>query len=1130
MPRRSAFLCLLIGAVCFAQEFRSSITGRVEDPQGAVIPGAKVLAVQTETGSRFETLASADGQYTLPFLPPGAYRVQVEAPGFKHYLRERIQVSVNERLPLDVNLELGQASETVTVNAEAAMLETATASTGQVINARQIENMPMNGRTPLVLAQLAFGVIPSSDPRFYRPFDNAGPSGFSMGGAPGQSNELLVNGAPDTTGNSRVAYNPPVDAVQEIKVETFQADAAYGHTGGGTVNVVLKAGTNQLHGTAYEFNQTSALESTNFFLNRAGQKLPVGRYNQYGINSGGPIFLPKIYDGRNRLFWFFAYEGIRDSYPETPTITVPTLAERNGDFSELLKLGANYQIFDPRTGVVEGSRIRRQPFPNNIIPQNLINPIAKAYLQFYPLPNQRGGADGKNNFVANTVRSDTFGSEMGRLDWNISDRHKIFGDFRFNDRTENRGNRFYNIATGNFLTRTNYGSTIDDVYTFTPTTLLNTRLNWTRFIEGNTRSSNGFDFTQLGFPSYLLTSSPRRVLPVVDIGGFQQLGDSGGDRTPFDIFQIFTSLTKITGNHNLKAGADLRLYRESSIGYGNSSGSYTFRTNWTRGPLDNATAAPLGQDFAAFLMGLPTGGGFDLSSARTNQAGYYALFVQDDYRVKQNLTLNLGLRYERDLATKERYNRSANGFDFVTPNPVAGTAQSAYARNPIPEIPASAFKAPGGLVFASPSNPEIYRTQDHYFSPRFGFAWTPGGSGHKTVIRGGTGVFFFALGTGGVSNFGRTSPLVATLNSYLTPFATLSDPFPNGIQQPTGSSLGLATFVGQSVSFRNPNPLNPYSFRWTLDVQRQLSRDVVFEIGYVGNHSVHLTLDRQLNYVPRQYYSTSPVRDQAVIDRNTANVTNPFSGIAPNTNLDGSTIQRQQLLKPFPEFTGVTEQGLNDGSSYFHMLQTRLEKRFSHGLQLLGNFSYSRLMEKRSRLNDSDPYLEKRVSGDDRPMRFVVSGSYELPFSKRGFVGKLAGGWVLNAIYQIQNGAPLTWGNLIYYGGPLNYDARNVDRAFDKTRFNTNSREQLDWNIRKFPSRFNNLRADGPNNLDASLIKNTAIGERINLQFRVEFFNALNHPEFNGPNLDASSSDFGRITSQANDIGRVGQLGLRLVW
>ena len=347
-----------------------------------MLPSIEILAIQVDTGAKFRTVSAGDGQYTLPFVPPGIYRVEVGAPGFKKFVRTGIQVSANERVALDVQLELGSASDTVEIAADVSIIETSSASTGQVITSRQIENIPLNGRTPLTLAQLSFGVIPNSDPRFNRPFDNGGPSGFSIGGAPAQTNEILLDGAPDVTANDRVSYNPPVDVVQQVKVEIFQADVAAGHTGGGTVNQITKSGTNAFHGTLYEFNQTSALESRNFFLSRSGQKLPVGRFNQYGGTFGGPVLIPKLFNGRNKVFFFFAFEGIKDSYPETVTITVPTALERKGDFSQLLNAGAKYQIYNPFTGVTQGSRIARQPFTNNVIPTSLMNPIALAYLNY----------------------------------------------------------------------------------------------------------------------------------------------------------------------------------------------------------------------------------------------------------------------------------------------------------------------------------------------------------------------------------------------------------------------------------------------------------------------------------------------------------------------------------------------------------------------------------------------------------------------------------------------------------------------------------------------------------------------------------------------------------------------------
>src|ERR1051326_9028407 len=679
MPRCVLFLLLAFSiSIACAQEFRATLTGRVMDAQSVVIPGVKITAINQDTVSKSETTSGVDGQYTIPFLAPGRYTLTAEFQGFKKCLRQNFQLSTGEREALDITMEIGLVTESVSITADAPLLETATATTGQVISQRQVENMPMNGRTPLVLAQLAMGVVPNSDPKFNRPFDNAGPSGFSMGGAPSQSNELLIDGAPDTTGNLRVAYNPPVDSEQEVRVHAFEADAAYGHTGGGTANVVLKGGTNQLHGTAYEFNQTSALAATPFFLNRGGQKNPVTRFNQWGVNAGAPLWIPKVFNGRNKVFWYFAWEGINDSFPEPLTESLPTAAEGAGDFSALLKVGSSYQLYDAFSGVAQGSRVSPSPLTGNVIPKSRLSPIAQAYLNnWIPLPNQVGRPDGRDNFVANSVRRDTFNNEVGRLDFNFGDRNKLFWDLRHNDRIEDRNNLFQNIITGRDLGRINVGSTIDDVHTFGPTTVLNLRLNYTRFVESTTKFTDGYDLTKLGFPTFMATLSQRLAVPKISgFNGFPDLSGDNDGKTPDESYQIFSDVVKIARKHSLKIGTDLRLYRGSNLGFANANGNFSFGTNWTRGPLDNSTSAPYGQELASFIYGLPTGGSYDLNAARTNKAGYYALFIQDDWRVTPSLNLNLGLRYERDLPTTERYNRATNGFDGSATNPIAPAAMA----------------------------------------------------------------------------------------------------------------------------------------------------------------------------------------------------------------------------------------------------------------------------------------------------------------------------------------------------------------------------------------------------------------------------------------------------------------------
>ena len=500
----------------------------------------------------------------------------------------------------------------------------------------------------------------------------------------------------------------------------------------------------------------------------------------------------------------------------------------------------------------------------------------------------------------------------------------------------------------------------------------------------------------------------------------------------------------------------------------------------------------------------------------------------------------------------ERYGRTVDGFSTTATSPIAAAAIAAYAKNPIPQIPAGQFNVPGGLTFATPGNPAAYRTKSNMFSPRIGFAWTPGVLGGKTAIRGGFGAFVYPIGIeGGASpssttppinqqGFSQTTQMVVTNNSYLSPANTLSNPFPNGIAPLGTTPPGLGTFLGQSVTFFNPDVRNPYSLRWNLGVERQLSGDMVLQVVYIGNHSVHLPITTQLNGIPQQYLATGWVRNQNVINTLSSTVANPFAGLLPNsTSLNGSTIGLQQLLLPFPQFAngGVTEQYNNAGSSYYQSLNVGLRKRVSHGLTIISNFAWTSLISRQIYLNTFDAAPEKATSADSRPFDFVNAVTYRLPIGKNqwlhvksGWANALIGGWALNGVYTLESGPPLSWGNVIYNGGPLNLNTRQVDGpAFDITRFNTVSAQQLASNVRTFQTYFNNLRQDPVNVMDASLMKEFHFTERRYFQVRFETFNTLNRAGFAGPNLTPTSSSFGLITSTVLNPRNIQAAG-RLVW
>ena len=875
---------LLALTALFAQEFRGTFSGLVTDAHGAAIAKAKIVAIEKATGNKSETLSSATGEYTIPFLAPGEYEITAEMAGFKTYKREGLTLSIGEHPVVDIQLEVGASSQSVTVTAQVPMIQSANASVGQVISSEEVEDVPMNGRTPLMLSRISMGVTGTNEPGQVRPFDNAGGAAFSVAGAPTQTNEVLVNGVPDTTWDKRLAYSPPQDSVREVSVQAFESDAAYGHTGGGVVNQITKSGTNGFHGSISDFNQVSFLYANYFFNNATGIGRTNANYNQYGATAGGPVFIPKVYNGKNRVFWFFAFEKLKDSDPTNATVeggssftTVPTAAERTGNFSALLAVpgtGASYQLYDPASGTLNGSTITRTPFPNNTIPTSRLNPIALSYLKLFPLPNLTGQVNGENNYGIAVADYDTFDNELSRVDFNISDKNRLSFDFHHNYRLQHKNLYFSDPAYGTLLTRKNWGTALDDIYTITPTLILDMRGSWTRFHEISGSPGDGVDSATYGFPSYLAAGSQFPGLPYMQFANgcganavaFQCVGMTGDSDTPYDIFQVFTSIVKIAGNHTMKAGIDFRDYRESTYPHGNSNGDFSFNSNWVNGPASTAAAQPFGGDMAAFLLGLPSSGGYDLNAHSTMKSEYYSLYVQDDWRIRSDLTLNLGLRWEHESPTIERYNRAVDGFNPTAANPISAAAAAAYAQSPAALLPVNQFSALGGLTYASGSDPNVYSTKSSIWSPRVGAAWTPSWL-RKTVLRGGFGLFVAPNGINGAQTlnqegFSQTTSFVATSNNYLSPATTLSNPFPNGFLQPSNNN-GPGTALGTGITFFNPHVLNAYSVRWNAGIQRQLPAGMVLEVAYIGNHAARLPITIQRDYIPRQYLSTSLYRDAA---------------------------------------------------------------------------------------------------------------------------------------------------------------------------------------------------------------------------------------------------------------------------
>ena len=1141
--RRLLFLLLAIAACLCAQEFRSTLMGRVTDPSGLGVPNAKIVIVKTDTNTRSETVSGAEGNYTMPFLAPGPYEVTVEVAGFKKYMHSGIELGTNERIAEDIRLQVGSSTESITVTEESPLVSAMTASAGEVITTQEVANLPMNGNTPLALARNALGVIPKQKHLLneVKPYDVSSAVDISLGGANSGSNEYLLDGVPNMSSAARAgAFSPSMDAVDEVKVELYQVDAAYGDTLGGTVNITTKSGTNQFHGSLYEFNQTSALAANQFFLNSAGQQQSITRSNQYGGTVGGPVRVPKVFNGKDKLFSFLAYEGFKDSSPGVSTSAVPTTAERTGDFSALLAAGSGYQLYDPSTAVLSGGKITRQPFAGNIIPASRINAVAKAYLQYFPSPNQPGKADGENNYVVPNPSINNFASWVGRTDASIGSRNKLFFNLHESSYTQATADIFHNLATGQYSGLDIWGGVLDDVHTFSPTLLMDSRLGFTRSFSSSFIKSAGFDPTQLGFPSYMGTFSLREAMPRISFSdsNYAGLSTSPGSITPFTSMQWFTSLTKVAGRHTLKAGFDFRRYDANSLSPGYSAGTFTFGNNWVTAGT-GASAQPFGSSMASFILGLPTAGQFDVNTGYAYRSYLFGYFLQDDWRVTPTLTINVGLRIEHETPIAERYNHIVNGFNPAAVNAVAQAAAAAYAKAPMSQLAASAFSALGGLTFASSSDRSGYSLPAFFPSPRVGLSWAPSALHGKTVFRGGFGVFNNSVGaylTGPTTGFSQTTNLVPTNDSYVTPYATLSNPYPGAsIQLPVGSANGVNSNLGNSISFYTSNITNPYSVRWNFDVQREIGKDMMLQVGYVGNKQVHGTMSNAISSTPLlPFLSRSPVRDQATINALAAVVPNPFAGLLPGSTINGSTISVATLLQAFPEFSAVTQSNSNPGFGTFNELSAMFRKRFAKGLQATVNYQHSRQLNSFQQ-NAGDFRLNYGPTSGDYPDHFVITGSYTLPFGHgQKFLGSanraldlVIGGWTLNTVYTWESGGALSWGNVIYYGGPLNMQPRNLAQSFDVTRFERASAAQLSQNYRTFPQMFQNSRSDAANNVDLSMLKDFHITERVLAQFRFEAFNAFNRTEFAAANVTPTSSSFGAITGQANTCRQI-QMGLKL--
>lgn len=1117
-----------------AQEARGTITGLVSDPSGAVLIDAKVEALHQGTNQSTQTVTNASGVYTLPFLRTGTYTVSVTASGFKRAIREHVELRVGDRLEINVPMELGGVTEQVTVTGESELLQTATANSGQVIDKEAVKDLPLLGRNPFMLAAVSTGVqyTPTRQSRSNRPFDNGGMDSFSMNGGRQFTNEFLLDGVPntntETTSPSNLSFVPSPDATEEFKVQTNTYDAQYGRTGGGAINVSLKSGTNQFHGNLYYYLRNDKLNANAFEANAAGNNRTAFRWSQPGVQFDGPVWIPKIYDGRNRTFFMYSWEKIKSKIPFPQTYTVPSALERTGDFSKTLQANLTpITIYDPLTTTQSGSTYTRLPFTGNLIPANRIDAVARKIVDYIAQPNTAGDARGFFNLVStpNSV-SDEYDQHIIRIDQQLGEKHRFFSRYVRGNRHEVNSYAGYTQDASPWYNhwRINQGGNFDLTSSLTPTLVLVSRLGYIRHQFAIQQHGEGFDPTILGFPSSIVAPLPRKFFPRIEYTDYSAFGpqrSTGSEFTFSDTWSWSETLSKVLGAHSLKFGFEYRRMLNNQQRPTSSFARFAFSKIYTqRNPLAGDAAS--GNAFAALLLGFPSSGSSERVADPAFGNNYYVGFIQDDWKLTRRLTLNLGLRWDYESPITERYDRQNVGFDPTSPSNL--------------QVPGMQLK--GGLLFSGVNGTAFPYVRDrNNWQPRIGVAYQ---IARSTVLRGGYGISFLPTFTpGGTLGFSVATPYVASIDGDITPANVLSNPFPEGYLDVPGSSKGLATLAGNAISFTNSDRTVPYVHQYSFGIQHELPLRLLIDASYIGSTSRQLQANKGINEVTEEQLALGTGLNRSVA--------NPFAGLLPGTQLNASTTTVGQLLRPFPQFLGVTENNRAVGSSWFNSFQLRVEKRFSHGFHLLGSYTLSKSIEQVGYLNaqaDWDEF-DRVLTAVDAPHRLIVSGSWQLPWFNTGpgWQKQILGGWQITGIMTAQTGQPIgTPGGAFSTGLDPKLDGPTRDMWFNPctltvagARQNCRTADQQPaflvqpaFTMRTLSTRFPNIRNARPTYFDFSVFKSFPITERVRLQFRAEAFNAFNTPWFGNPNTTISSASFGIVSpSQQNDPRNI-QMALRL--
>jgi len=1172
----AALLAAILAQLCFGQSFTSSITGTVTDPTGATVQNAKVELKDMATDDVRDFTSDSNGNYQFTNLSPGSYQITATASGFKTFVQDNLILQANTGAHVNISLELGNTQQKVEVTASALLVDTETANHSVTMDSHLIEALPNNTRNPLNFVFAVAGTTPapsgSGQTQSYGTFDQLS-SNFGLNGGRTGDENILIDGAPSQAVDwGGLMVSPLQDSVQEQQIIENTYDAQYEKGGAGVVALITKGGSTEFHGEAYDYFQNSALDANSWTNNR--NSVPKGQFkqNQFGGNVGGPILK------RYNLFFFGAYEGLRQpNTVSTGLLTVPTQAERSGDFSSTLNSSGTLDvIYNPfsTTPANNSHGYTRTPFAGNMIPKGSINPVGQSIVNLYPLPNRPGvGPNDLNNYFAQGAGYFENDKMDTRVDWEQSAVHRMFVRWSDRWRQDQVSPCFFCNGADTGVNQYNDGFQVvlNDTVTPSPTWVINSYVAYSRWLEQHIGISQGIDSSAIGL-SPALFQAP--LLPSITAdNGYASLGSGTYEKfaRTSDTAQI--NLTKVFNRHTLKFGANFDNQQINVIN--EAAGSFAFSSGLTAcdpnagGPCNALQASNssilTGNAIASMLLGTSKGGGQAINLDPAESLRAYGVYVQDQWRVNSRLTVNVGLRYENQRPATERHNR-LTFFDTTVVNPISSAFSPQYG-----ETIAQVFGHPlvGGFEYTGVGGNGRYQwyPNNHDFAPRAGIAYK---ITDKLVARMGAGIFFLPpsalIGDDGGQSIGfssNTSFVGTQQNGYL-PLNLVSSPFPYGINQPTGSSQGLLTLVGGGINGIWPKGSHPtpYTEQWSFDLQYQLSAHSVFEIGYNGNRGRKLlygNINLDSDQMPDQFLGLGPLLD--------SQVPNPFFGVvSPNYYLGQvSTIAYNELLRPYPQFTNLQwTRSLPGARSAFDALEVKYNHQFNAGLSLLMTYQWSKALDNGPEDNFGwatgatewrDYYntmLDYDISTHDVPQSFATALVYDLPYGKGkhwgsnapGIVQEAIGKWQLSSVIRLTSGLPVPavttgmYNQLNNYGypGPQLPNLVGDPKAANQGPNNwINPAAFTDlpsiYMLGNEPQRMTQLRTRSLRNVDLSVAKNFG-GERFQAWLRAEFLNAFNYAQYNSFCEDLSQVScfpFGEAFGTEN-VPRTIQLSLKLAF